>query len=314
MVKSDLHSKRRFVQIHTDYTCNCNCRFCLTADVKARKYLSTFEIIKRLDNLNIDEDTYITLTGGEPSIRPDIIKLINYISEKRGNPRLLSNGRRFAYYDFALKMLKAGLREIAITIYGHNAKLHDWLTQVPGSFNQTMQGVENLIDLTEKHDFPLHIELKTLVCKPTTPHLPKIINLLCKRFPNPEVSIGIYGLAIRGNALENMKEIGIRLSDTKKYIKDAIDLAVSFERDIVLVDIPLCILGDLKYLPYYRKRQGGELQTTENRKSQKFNSAHEQAKSSRCKFCKINKMCSGVWTYYAKVYGTDELVPFLKNP
>lgn len=296
--------------MHPDYVCNNNCRFCITGDLKTRKYLSTSEIMDRLDNLDIDENSYITLIGGEATIRPDIIKLMSYISKKGGKPCLLSNGRRFAQYDFASEILKAGLREVRISIYGHNAKLHDWLTRVPGSFDQTLQGVKNLVNLKEKYNLPLHIELKTLVCKPTASHLSKIINLFCKKISSPDVGIGIYGMALRGNALKNINDVGIRLSEAKEYIKEALDLAISFKQNIRLTDIPLCILGDLKYLPCCPRASFSELQITEHKKRLQLEPNHERVKGLSCKYCKINNVCPGIWIYYAKIYGTEELVPF----
>ncbi len=48
----------------------------------------------------------------------------------------------FFYKDYAISLKSAGLCKLVVFIYGHNAKLHDKLTGVAGSFKQTMEGIK----------------------------------------------------------------------------------------------------------------------------------------------------------------------------
>ena len=88
----------------------------------------------------------VILSGGEPTAHPQYIEIVA-MAKKLGYRRIqtVTNGRMFAYEDFLEKAISAGLDETTFSIHGHNANLHDALTRVKGSFNQTVLGLRNAL-------------------------------------------------------------------------------------------------------------------------------------------------------------------------
>jgi pyruvate-formate lyase-activating enzyme len=126
--------------------CNNNCIFCLDKDAQDGTVVSLPEIEKNLLNGRNKKLNQVVLSGGEATIHPDFLKVVEVAkSLGYGHIQVITNGRMFAYPDFLISALKAGVNEITFSIHGHNEKLHDAQTQIRGSFQQAMKGLRNAL-------------------------------------------------------------------------------------------------------------------------------------------------------------------------
>lgn len=122
--------------------CNNNCLFCLDRDRKDKYHKSYDEVIKTIDDGIKEGCQRLVLSGGEPTIHPDIVDFVKYGKEVGYKKiQIITNGRMFASKKFSDKIVEAGLDEVTFSIHGHNAELHDSLTNVKGSFIQAIKGL-----------------------------------------------------------------------------------------------------------------------------------------------------------------------------
>lgn len=128
--------------------CNNNCIFC------PRDYLKDILIGCDLDSIKEGIDKIrshsgsITLSGGEVTILPyffDIVKHCRKVGFKRIS--LITNGRMMSNAHFARKAAQLGLTDAGVSVYSTDPEAHDRITQTPGSFEQTLQGLKNCLDL-----------------------------------------------------------------------------------------------------------------------------------------------------------------------
>lgn len=135
--------------IFMGYFCNNKCIFCCNEDRrKTVRDKSTAEIKQDMILARERGSDYIELIGGEPTIRRDILELLKFAKQTGFKTIMFStNGRMFSYKSFAKKLIDAGLNHVVFSIHGHNAKLHDSLTQVKGSFSQLIRGINNVREL-----------------------------------------------------------------------------------------------------------------------------------------------------------------------
>jgi len=253
--------------------------------------------------------TYLELVGGEMTIRPDIIELIKFAKDLGFETIMMStNGRMYSYEDFANKIIEAGLNSLVFSIHGHTAKLHDFLTQVPGSFNQLKKGIENV-----KKAGLENIGSNTTIVKQNYRSLPKIGEL-------------IYNLGIRnsefifvdptyGAAYDNFYKFVPKISEAAPYIHKCLDIGKRHHVphwDIRYV--PLCYFQD--YLDQISELLEVEIFHTEhlapdfqNPDVEKARKSIARAKTRRCKGCKLYDKCEGIWKEYLKYYGDEELKP-----
>lgn len=134
----------------TNYTCNCMCDWCYARKILGKNQNMNFDlarqIVKYLKTKGINT---ITLIGGEPTIYPNILKLIKYIKEQGLKIRIATNGKRFKDMAFAQQIFEAKVDGINISIKGfseqeyllntHQVGLEDAIT---GYHNLKSLGIE----------------------------------------------------------------------------------------------------------------------------------------------------------------------------
>ncbi|MEA3339579.1 MAG: radical SAM protein, partial [Chloroflexota bacterium] len=68
---------------------------------------------------------HVCFTGGEPTLREDLILLIQHAEELGQVTGLLTDGRRLREQEYLDELLLAGLDHLQITLASHRAELHD---------------------------------------------------------------------------------------------------------------------------------------------------------------------------------------------
>jgi len=127
------------------YRCDNNCVHCYAGGPRETKELDTDEWIKIIDKLYELGVPHVTFTGGEPTFREDLPKLIAHTQEVGLVSGLITNGRRLKDADYFNSLVDAGLDHVQITVESHDPKVHDKITGVGGSWDETVQGLKNAI-------------------------------------------------------------------------------------------------------------------------------------------------------------------------
>lgn len=201
--------KRKHISVTTK--CNSNCIFCFSeGGVKRNRNLK--EIRKDLENGIREGCTYLVLSGGEPTIHPDFLKIVK-LGKGMGyrNIKTITNGRMFSYENFLNRAVKYGVSKIAFSIHGHNAELHDALTSVPGSFKQSLTGLRNALDTNV--DIQLNIVLSKANLSQFKHILDFFINLGVRK-------IEILNLAPEENAWRNREKLFFNIDDYKNELNE----------------------------------------------------------------------------------------------
>ena len=95
--------------------CNHFCGFCSNPTTP---YTHTFESMKVLvDDLVARGYFGVILTGGEPSLHPELPKICRYATDVGLHVRMITNGWRLADEDFAKAMAEAGLKIVHVSVY-----------------------------------------------------------------------------------------------------------------------------------------------------------------------------------------------------
>jgi radical SAM protein with 4Fe4S-binding SPASM domain len=119
------------------YRCNNDCFFCYTGGPRKVKELSTKDwqnIIAKIWDNGIPQ---IVFTGGEPTLRDDLIELIE--SSKEFVTGLVTNGRRLVSLAAALN--RAELDYVQVSLESHLPEVHDKMVGVSGAWQQTRDGI-----------------------------------------------------------------------------------------------------------------------------------------------------------------------------
>ncbi len=227
-------------QITLGYACNNRCLACGAEDwwksrLGDRDTLTVLNELERIVNdCAVDKLVY---TGGEPTVRNDLPTLFRHARELGvTDQNLHTNARRFRDLTYLGSLQEAGLGSCFVTIHGAESAVHDELTQVRGSFDQTCEGLTNLDRLGI--DFVTH----TLVCKQNYRSLGKLISLLGSSFPSISYAKLSYP-ELQGRAKQNMHSTIEPLWEVAPFIREAIEEGHRAGVHVVTGSVPICLLG-----------------------------------------------------------------------
>jgi MoaA/NifB/PqqE/SkfB family radical SAM enzyme len=129
--------------LNITYKCGNRCVFCATGD-RITAALSWEQIDGILRQHRSEGTEHLDIDGGEPTLHPrliDAIALARDLGYRSIN--VTTNGRMLRDRVFARRLLDSGLTHLLISLHGATAAVHEAATDTPGSFEQTMSGIDN---------------------------------------------------------------------------------------------------------------------------------------------------------------------------
>ncbi|MGC9122600.1 MAG: radical SAM protein [Thermoplasmata archaeon] len=122
--------------------CNLKCVHCYAnaTEIKTPNELSTDKIIEITDDLAEMKLPVVILSGGEPTLHPDIYTISSYMNEKGIRVTLSSNGTTINE-SVAFKLSEAGVKYVGISLDGYGKK-NDYFRGVNGAFEKALSGLK----------------------------------------------------------------------------------------------------------------------------------------------------------------------------
>jgi radical SAM protein with 4Fe4S-binding SPASM domain len=125
------------------YDCNNLCYFCYAGCPRVTEELSTQEwklVIDKIKSLGVPS---VNFTGGEPTLRDDIVELVSYAGEGL-SVGLITNGRLLSD-DMCVKLKEGKLGHVQVTIHSFE-RMHDLASGVRGAWVDTINGVKSCLN------------------------------------------------------------------------------------------------------------------------------------------------------------------------
>jgi radical SAM protein with 4Fe4S-binding SPASM domain len=146
------------------FRCNLRCAHCYcnlpANDQNAiEKELTTEEAFNILDQIAEAGCLWLLITGGEPLLREDFLKIYTYAKKKGFIITLFTNGTLITP-KIADYLVQWPPFKVEITLYGATSKTHERVTQIPGSFKRCKRGIDLLLE--RKIPFGLKTMVMTL--------------------------------------------------------------------------------------------------------------------------------------------------------
>jgi MoaA/NifB/PqqE/SkfB family radical SAM enzyme len=304
-------SEDKKLLIMTGFSCNNNCIFCsIRPNAKNNPDRSTEKILENLKQGIKQGYKRIEFTGGEPTIRPDIFFLIKTARDLGYKKiEISTNGRFFSSKEFCQRAVESGLGAVYFTLNSFNSRLGDAISRTPGSFEQTVSGIRNVLNY---HD--LNAAVNTVVTKINCRHLSKIgeyiADLGIKQW-------NILDLIPAGNAEKFYKNLSLKIPVLSAELNKIRKIRHKFE-SIGLFDFSLCLFSprffadkEFYFMTAKRKAQViNQVGYNPNRFRNGCGKTVEDCHKRRieiCKFCRFSDSCGGVWKNYLKLYGDEEI-------
>ena len=292
-------------KLDTGKGCNYNCYFCYyQGDLD--KYDTYEEIIQRADKLKQLQIKEVDLSGGESSIHKDWFKILEYCNKNFDNVSCLSNGSKFADFEFLKKSKEYGLSEILFSLHGWNKKSHDSIVGVKGAFENILKSIEN----AKKLD--MIVRINCTVTAGNVNHLDEYTNLINEIKP---LQLNYLPLNYWDNASNLKTQNYEKLAKAIKKSIDKLDTNI----EINVRYIPLCFMEGyteyIKNIPehIYDLRDWNIAAYRYESIDKIFDIAYENRletyyKPKKCFRCKYFDKCDGIEKQYENI-ANDILEP-----
>lgn len=154
--------------------CNLKCMHCYSAsaDIDYPDELTTDEGKKLIDDLAAFGAPVILFSGGEPLLRPDLLKLAQYATDK-GMRAVISTNGTLITREIAAKLKTIGLSYMGVSLDGLE-KTHDRFRGTKGAFEKAMEGIRNC------RDAGIKVGIRFTVNKRNLADVPAMFDLLKK--------------------------------------------------------------------------------------------------------------------------------------
>lgn len=211
---------REVLYLNLTYRCDSRCLFC-AADVKYKQKPQNIPLASLTRMLGEKRYLRIGLSGGEPTLHPDILEIVRLCRAHADQVAVLTHGRRLRDRVFTENLLAAGGDLIVIPLYGAEASQHDYITQAKGSFRQTFLGLENLQTLAPVYG--ARVELKLLLTKYTAALNRSIYHLVRERFSQAVQLISICPLIYSQSTLDFRAEFSSSFGEVKQEFFELVE-------------------------------------------------------------------------------------------
>ena len=130
------------VQLDLTYRCNERCVHCYL-DHHDHGEMTTAEIKDLLDQMADAGVFYLTISGGEILMRRDFFEILEYARMRTFCIKLKTNGILIRKKE-ADRIKALGVESVQISIYSHVPEVHDAITKLPGSLEQSIEAIRRL--------------------------------------------------------------------------------------------------------------------------------------------------------------------------
>lgn len=306
-------SKTAYLAI--DYICNENCLFCPCSQKEKKAGIITpfAEIRRSADRFFQDGIERIVISGGEPTLHPDLSGSIRYAQDKGMEITLLSNGELFSNPDFLrgfLSSVNVAKLTVITTFHSHLAREHEQANQTPGSFQRSLHGLQSLLAAK------VTIVVKHCITRMNYRELKDFYVFFDEFFPQ-NVSMQLCGIDYCGIPKERLEAEMLSFTEIKPYLEALFDAYLTRKaegnaRNLYCINMPLCSC-DVYYWSFIRKKPDKTYQAYKDPRNLTITDVEDNvgALGGACKNCQAFALCSGTYRTAFEAFGDRIIKPYI---
>lgn len=229
--------------IEVTQACNHSCLHCYNywsqdrLPVRSGEALSRAEINEIVTGVqSVSQLKSVAISGGEPLLRKDLSGIVNDLTDKGLKVIIITNGTLITQkrlQNFPESIL------FEITLFSSEAKIHDFISQRPGSFNNVIEGI---IEAKKRNS---GLAIVCVISRQNLKQIDKTIELA--------LALGADGIALnRVNLSAQNIRFSRQLVPSAMELAEVLDVAErtaeKYELMIALsVPVPPCIIDPIQY-------------------------------------------------------------------
>ena len=285
----------RRVELRPTLGCNQRCGFCNSvAHGTAQNVVGLSGISKALDAFDGADIRTVAITGGEPTLIPDLPAIVADVTRRGYKVELQTNGMALGEGDLASRLRTAGVSEVLVSLHAADPTLSDEeITKVEGAHARTVAGIDAALAAG------MDVALSHVIHQANYTHLSAFVDLVADSWGD-RTPIRLAYVAPTGGAHTAVDTFVPPLREALSYVRAA--LAVAVERQVPLIFLRTCGIPPCLLRPFEA------LSETLFRPEAHFPDRH--TKLDACATCIYERACPGFWKRYLDAHGPPEVEPF----
>lgn len=279
------------------YDCNLACDYCTITPAMRERALPAAAVLAQMRGARTRDYDRIAFTGGEPSIRPDLLALVK-AARKLGfvDVKVQSNGLLFTAANVA-RLVDAGVSRFHVSIHTHEQAAYDALVRRPGSHALMESGLRSVVGSG------VHVVVDMIIKSDTYRRLPAAVEWVAERGV-PEIHLWYVSLT-DGNA-DNLDSLPA-MRDAVPFLRRALAVARAHAIEIKSLHVPRCLLGDDAVHAWDPGAQRVMVVTPDATFELKHSRLAGQTQVAACAGCEFEQICPGVRDDYLAHFGDAEI-------
>lgn len=287
--------------VKVGFACNNRCTFCAQGE-KRRSVgrLSEEEIDRRLRE-GYRVGSGLVLTGGEPTIRKDLVEIVRVARAIGYAPiQIQTNGRMLRYRELVDRLVLAGVDEISPALHGPSAEVHDALTCAPGAFVQTVEGIANAVRSGAR------VITNTVVVRQNLPTLAETLGVLHELGVRHAQLALVHPVGTAGEATSG-DDVVPPIREAARAIADAVRAGRALGMVVMTEAVPPCLLPGLEDAVVEERIPDTRVVDVDGQAFDfsTWRRTEGKAKGPVCAGCRFDERCEGPWREYPERFGWD---------
>lgn len=283
--------------------CNHFCGFCSNPSTP---YHHTFESMTSLVDDLVKRNYFgVVLTGGEPTLHPELPRVARYAHEQGLHVRMITNGWRLADEAFARELGEAGLSIVHVSIYSVRPDVERRIRGIDGTLERAFAAIDNAAR------FGIEVNINCVINKMNADHLDENVRVLVRDHPHLRHFVWNNLDPSMGRAEVNQDQYVPRLADFELSLHRALRFLHKSGRSFRVERVPLCYMADFAWASTEtRKIVKGEERVVHflDDKQTVRQTDWEHVYSETCSQCTLRNICGGLFDR-GNAYDPAELAP-----
>jgi len=289
--------------IKVGFACNNRCVFCAQGEKRrGTPRIDPAEIRRRM-RAAYRPGSGLVLTGGEPTLRKDLPRLVALARALGYQPiQVQTNGRMLSYPAVVRRLLDAGVTELSPALHGPDASVHDALTRAPGSYDETLAGIRNAVRSGAR------VVTNTVVVRGNLHVLSETIERLAEQGVRHAQLALVHPV---GTAAERFDEVVPPIGEAAERMAGAIHRGRALGLDVVTEAVPPCLLPGLEDATVEHRIPETTVVDLDGEPFEfsAWRRGEGKAKGPPCEGCGRAAECEGPWREFPERFGWGDYRP-----
>lgn len=279
------------------YDCNLACDYCTITPAMRERALPTERVVREMAAARRAGFGRISFTGGEPTIRRDLISLVRHAAKLRFDDiKVQSNGLLYAEASNVDRLIAAGCNNFHISIHTHIEEAYDALVRREGSYPAMVEGLRNVIASGQV------LTVDVIIKTDTVSRLAD-----CVRWLHAEgvTAVDLWYVSLTDGNAGNVESLP-RMTDALPAMREVFEFGRDHAMTIRSLHVPRCILGDDAPHAWDPGSQDVRVVTPDATFDLSQSRLAGQTYVATCDECSLRAICPGVREDYVAVHGASE--------